>query len=112
MATSAINITIEQGEDFSATYTILNPDESVASLFGYTVVGTLRKHPASSTGYNFITNLTVATGKVTISLNNSITKTLSPGRYYYDVFLVSGGGSRNKMFEGNAIVNPSATLPA
>ena len=111
MATAAINITIEQGEDFSATYTVLNPDESTAALFGYSTAGTLRKYPGSSTGYNFTTNLTISSGLVTISLSKDITKTLSPGRYYYDVFLISNGGSRKKIFEGNAIVNPSATLP-
>lgn len=111
MATAAINITIEQGEDFSATYSILNPDESIPSLLNYSVVGTLRKYPGASTGYNFTTSLTVSTGTVTISLSNAITKNLSPGRYYYDLFLVSGAGTRSKAFEGNAIVNPSATLP-
>jgi hypothetical protein len=111
MATSAINLVIEQGEDFSATFTILNPDESTASLFGYSVAGTLKKHPEASVGYNFTTSLTVSTGVVTISLSNSVTKTLSPGRYYYDVFLISGGNSRKKLFEGNVIVNGSATLP-
>ena len=111
MATAAINITIEQGEDFSATYTVLNPDESVATLANYSVVGTLRKHPGATTGYSFTTSLNIASGTITISLANSVTKLLTPGRYYYDLFLISSGGSRTKAFEGNAIVNPSATLP-
>lgn len=42
MAVSAINITIEQGADFTATYNIKNPDESAASLASYTVAGTLK----------------------------------------------------------------------
>jgi hypothetical protein len=112
MATAAINITIEQGEDFSATYNVLNPDESIAALANYSAAGTLRKHPGATTGYSFSTSLTVATGTVTISLSNSVTKLLSPGRYYYDVFLIASGGIRTKAFEGNALVNPSATLPA
>ena len=111
MATPAVNLIIEQGEDFSATYTVLNPDESVASLANYTVAGTLRKHPGASTGYSFTTSLTVASGTITISLSSSVTKALTPGRYYYDLFLIAPGGSRSKAFEGNALVNPSATLP-
>lgn len=112
MATASINITIEQGEDFSATYTILNPDENVAPLLNYSVAGTLRKHPGSATGHSFTTTLTVASGTVAISLSNSVTKLLTPGRYYYDLFLISPEGSRSKAFEGNALVNPSATLPS
>lgn len=111
MATAAINITIEQGEDFSATYTVLNPDESTATLASYSVAGTLRKHPGASTGYSFTTSLTVASGTITISLSSSVTKVLTPGRYYYDLFLIAPYGSRSKAFEGNALVNPSATLP-
>lgn len=111
MATASINIIIEQGEDFSAIYTVFNPDKSVPDLLNYSVAGTLRKYPGSSTGYNFTTNLTVSTGTITISLSNAITKTLAPGRYYYDLFLISPGGFRRKAFEGNALVNPSATLP-
>ena len=111
MATAAINITIEQGEDFSATYTVLNPDESVASLANYSVAGTLKKYPGATTGYSFTTSLNIASGIITISLANSVTKLLTPGRYYYDLFLISSGVLRTKAFEGNAIVNPSATLP-
>ena len=111
MAVSAINITIEQGADFSATYNILDPDETPPSLVSYTVIGTLKKHPGATTGNEFVTSLTTSTAVVTISLSRTVTASLNPGRYYYDLFLVAPGGSRTKVIEGNAIVNPSATLP-
>lgn len=111
MAVASVNITIEQGEDFSATYTTLNPDESIVTLTNYSAAGTLRKHPGATTGHSFTTNLNVASGTITISLSSSVTKLLTPGRYYYDLFLIAPGGLRSKAFEGNALVNPSATLP-
>ena len=111
MAVTAINITIEQGADFTATYDIKNPDESVASLADYTAVGTIKKHPGATTGNQFTTALTTSTAVVDISLSSAVTATLSPGRYYYDIFLISPGGIRTKVIEGNALVNGSATLP-
>jgi hypothetical protein len=111
MAVSAINITIEQGADFTATYNIKNPDESVASLESYAVAGTLKKHPGATTGYEFVTSLTVNTAILDISLSRTVTASLDPGRYYYDLFLIAPGGTRTKIIEGNALVNGSATLP-
>lgn len=111
MAVTAINITIEQGADFSATYNIRNPDESAASLLSHTVVGTLKKHPGAATGVSFVTSLTTSTAVLEVSLSRTVTAELSPGRYYYDLFLVAPGGTRTKVIEGNALVNGSATLP-
>lgn len=111
MAVTAINITIEQGADFSATYNIRNPDETAAFLLSYTVVGTLKKHPGAVTGVSFVTSLTTSTAVLEVSLSRTVTAALSPGRYYYDLFLVAPGGTRTKVIEGNALVNGSATLP-
>jgi len=111
MAVSAINITIEQGADFSATYNIKNPDESSATLSGYNVIGTLKKHPGATTGVSFVISLTISTAILEVSLSRTVTAALSPGRYYYDLFLVAPGGTRTKVIEGNALVNGSATLP-
>lgn len=111
MAVSAINITIEQGADFTATYNIKNPDESAAALASYTAVGTLKKHPGATTGYEFVTSLTTSTAVLDVSLSRTVTASLDPGRYYYDLFLIAPGGTRTKIIEGNALVNRSATLP-
>jgi hypothetical protein len=111
MAVPAINLTIEQGEDFEATFDVLNPDNSTVGLSGYTAVATLRKYPGDIISYSFTTTLTISQGKVTIGMANTVTDSLGPGRHYYDVFLIntSGNGKRYKVVEGNVIVNSSAT---
>jgi hypothetical protein len=111
MAVNVVNITIEQGADFSASYTIRNPDESIASLANYTALATLKKHPGATTGYAFTTSLNTTTGVLDLDLSRTITATLTPGRHYYDIFLVAPDGTRIKNTEGNALVNGSATLP-
>lgn len=111
MAVSAVNITIEQGADYSATYNIKNPDESSASLLNYTALGTLKKHSGAATGDAFTTSLNTDTSVLTTTLSRTVTASLNPGRYYYDIFLVALDGTRTKIIEGNALVNGSATLP-
>lgn len=112
MSVAAVNITIEQGEDFSSTFNLIKPDESIASISNYTAVGTLKKHPGASTSYEFNVALNTGTAVATISLSRTVTATLSPGRYYYDLFLIAPDGTRTKAVEGNALVNGSATLPS
>lgn len=113
MSVSAINIRIEQGEDFTRTFDIKNPDETVPTLTNYTVIGSLKKYPeAVGIGNTFTTSLNTSTAVVTITLQKTITASLKSGRYYYDIFLVSPTGTRTKVIEGNAMINPSATLPS
>jgi hypothetical protein len=49
-------------------------------------------------------SITGATGEVTISMASSITQTLKPGRYYYDVYLTSSSDVVSRMVEGQALV--------
>ena len=111
MSVAAVNLTIEQGEDFSHIFNLLKPDETPASIANYTAAGTLKKHPGASTGYEFTISLNTTTAVVSISLPKNTTKLISPGRYYYDLFLIAPDGTRKKRIDGNIIVNGSATLP-
>jgi len=111
MSVMSVNLTIEQGEDFSHTFNLINPDETPASIANYTAAGTLKKHPGASTGYEFTISLNTTTAVASIGLPRETTKLLSPGRYYYDLFLIAPDGTRKKRVDGNIIVNGSATLP-
>lgn len=111
MSVMSVNLTIEQGEDFSHTFNLIKPDETPAAIENYTAAGTLKKHPGSSTGYEFTVSLNTTTAVVSISLARATTKLFSPGRYYYDLFLIAPDGTRKKRVDGNIIVNGSATLP-
>lgn len=110
MSVTSINITIEQGEDFSASFAIRNPDESIATLSNYSVLSTLKRHPTASIGTTFTASLNTTTSVATIGLGRTDTSSLTPGRNYYDIFIVSPEGTRTKVIEGSALVNPSATL--
>ncbi|WP_345906691.1 hypothetical protein [Hyphomonas sp. TMED31] len=106
MAVPSVNITIEQGADFTSTFTIANNDSSVYNLYSSTAVAKLRKHHSSTKSYDFTTTITIATGKVKLDMSDEITSTLEPGRYYYDILLTNTvSGLKTRVIEGMAMVS-------
>ena len=89
-AVPTVNIVIPQGTTFSELFTSTESDGSATNLAGYTGVSKIRKYPGASDSTSFSVSITGSTGEVTISMASSITNTLKPGRYYYDVYLTSG----------------------
>jgi hypothetical protein len=108
MAVPAVNITIDQGADYEEYFTITNPDGSPIDLVGHTCEATLAKFPGSSTTTSFGVGIVTSAGQVIVSIANTVTSQLKPGRYYYDIFSISNSTSkRKKIIEGNALVQPS-----
>tara|TARA_Y100000004_G_C8909316_1_gene410174 strand:+ start:872 stop:1207 length:336 start_codon:yes stop_codon:yes gene_type:complete len=108
-ATPSVNIVIAQGADFSEVFTSTETDGSASNLTGYTGVSKIKKHPSSTTSQSFTVGITPATGEVSISMTADNTVKLSPGRYNYDVYLTSSGGSVSRLVEGQAIVTAGIT---
>lgn len=106
MAVPAVNIVIEQGADYFATFTITKPDGTAYDLSNSSALTTLRKYPESDTvSATFSSVITVATGKVTVSLGNTITSDLDMGRYYYNVVITNtGSNKKTRVIEGMALV--------
>jgi len=108
MAVPAVNITIEQGADFASTFTITNSDGSSYNLLNTSAVAKLKKFPESDTSFSFSTSITVSTGKITLSMSNSVTSTIPSGRYYYDILLTNSvSGLKTRVIEGMAFVSSS-----
>ena len=57
MAVPAVNIEIEQGADFTSTFTITNSDGSVFSMNNASAVAKVKKHPTAGTAYTFSTSI-------------------------------------------------------
>jgi len=110
MAVPSVNISIEKGSDHSSTFTITNADGTAYDLNNQSAVAKLKKFPSSTTSYSFSSSLTVATGKVTISMGNTVTNSLDPGRYYYDIVLTNNSTSKKtRVIEGMVLVSPSVS---
>jgi hypothetical protein len=110
MAVPSVNIVIERGTDYQEVFTVNNPDGSPLDLTGHSGVSKIKKHPESITSTSFNVGIVSAAGQVIVSLANTITSNLNPGRYYYDVIVISSVGKKTKVVDGMVIVNPTESL--
>ena len=69
---------------------------------------TYESSSASATFTTAISNPTTD-GQVTLSMTDTVTTALSPGRYVYDLIVTSSGGLKTRVVEGQAIVTPGVT---
>ena len=75
-----------------------------------TSVGHLKKTYTSSSYVNFSSSIPEPEkGLITISLTDADTRLLKPGRYVYDVKIISSAGKAFKAVEGSALVRPGVT---
>jgi hypothetical protein len=110
MAVYVSNITIPGGADFQQTFFLESVSNTPLNLNGYTGYAQLKKSQAS---LNSAATFTVSfpnpsQGMVKISLGSSITSTLRPGRYCYDI-LLEGGSTKTRVVEGSALVSAGIT---
>jgi hypothetical protein len=107
-----INLSIDQGTSFSYVKTIYDDvGEPLPNITSYTFLSQLRKTPLSSVA----TNLTVTPsvpGVLTLSFAPTDTDAIDPGRYCYDVLMVSNTASVTRLFEGIITLNPRITHQA
>jgi hypothetical protein len=111
MSTYPLNLIISQGTDFEITLTVRNTDGSPLNLLSYTGLSLLKKHYTSNKNYPFtLTFLDRLNGKISLFMHNSITKTLTEGRYVYDIILESPNNIKKRMIEGTVIVSPGVSF--
>lgn len=110
MSAITINIVIEQGSDFSATFTIKNADNSYLNLLGFTAESKMKKSYYTSSSVPLNVSFTDRSkGIITLSMPASSTINLSPKRYVYDIVLTSPSGVKTRVIEGIATVTPGVT---
>jgi hypothetical protein len=104
------NIIIDAGSDFSQTFNLENISNSPLNLTGYTGSCLMKKHPASlrTTASFAVSFPDRMAGQVKLSLGSTITSTLKPGRYCYDI-LLDDGSTKSRIVEGSAIVTAGIT---
>tara|TARA_B100000085_G_scaffold248038_1_gene242814 strand:+ start:998 stop:1333 length:336 start_codon:yes stop_codon:yes gene_type:complete len=108
MAARNVNLVLEQGVDFQATFSINNVyNNTPLNLVGYAGISSIRKHPDSSTAYPLTVKFTDRLrGKVQVSMGYSATSLIEGGRYVYDLVLISPNSLRTRAVQGNVLVTP------
>ena len=105
MAVPAVNLRIEKGTFFEATFTLTGTDGDAAALSNYTAAAKIKKFPGATTSTSFSTEITGSTGEIKITMADSVTAELSAGRSYYDVVIQETASlKKTKVFEGTVMV--------
>ena len=105
------NIFINQGANFSTTVTISDSNDSALDLTSYTALAMIRKTYDSTNATTFTSTFDSdrTTGKIAISLSDTQTAALESGRYVYDLLITAVDGTKTRVVEGIATVNPSVS---
>ena len=105
-----VELTIEQGANFSTTVTVNDSNGSPTNLTNYTAAAQLRKSYYSTTATAFTVAVTnAAAGQITMSITSANTANLTPGRYVYDLLITSPTSVKSRVIEGIATILPSVT---
>lgn len=109
MATIA-HLDIDQGSDFTAEFTLENDDNSPMNLTGFRVYSQFRKSYNSTSAYSFICTVSNSSaGKIILSLPGVMSSNIKPGRYLYDVEVMSESNVKTRAVEGIITLNPEIT---
>jgi len=104
------NLAIDQGTTYSVTITVTDDTGSARDLTNYTVRSQMRRSYYTNSNVAFSANIASPTdGTVSLDLTSTQTSALKPGRYVYDVELVSNVSTVERLVEGIVTVYPEAT---
>ena len=99
------NLTISAHSDFSENFELTQLGGTPTNLTGFTVQSQMRKHPDSSTAHTFTVGITsAADGKINMSMTDTTTSGIKPGRYVYDVLATRPNGDKLIVLEGTVNV--------
>ena len=104
------NLFIDQGSDFNFSVDLATEGASV-NLAGYSARGQIRKSYTSSTATDFIITIDDS-DTLSASLTAIQTGALKPGRYVYDIEILSGDVTPivTRVVEGQIDVTPRVTI--
>ena len=105
---------LEQGADFNTTITLDDVSGAPMNLVGYMAASQMRKSYYSSNSSATFSIITGgANGTITMNMTSANTANIYAGRYVYDVYITSSGGSnRVRVLEGIVNVLPQVTKTA
>ena len=105
------NIVINSGADFSQTFLLDDSStNSALDLTGYSISCQMRKYAGSSTAYSFQASIpNPIEGAIQIGLSTSVTSSIRPGRYIYDVVVTDMNNVKTRVVEGMALVREGVT---
>jgi hypothetical protein len=111
MAVTSINLSIEKGTDFEATFIISAEDGASINLNSHSATAKIRKYPSSPISFNFDVSLNITESSIKIEMSRETTALLPTGRNYFDILLKYEIDDRvTKVVAGTIIVEETSAL--
>jgi hypothetical protein len=111
MSVTSINLIIQKGTDFEATFIISAEDGSLINLTSHSATAKIRKYPSSPISFNFNVSLNISKSSIKIQMPRETTTLLSTGRNYFDILLKYETENQvTKVVTGTIIVEETSTL--
>ena len=99
------NLVINTSADFSENFELTQSGGDPTDLTGFIGTCHMRKNPESSSHIGFGVSFTDrVNGKIKISMASTVTSTLKPGRYVYDLMLIRPNAQKLIAVEGTVLV--------
>jgi hypothetical protein len=103
-----VNLTLNTGSNFEVNFTTVDKNGSAFDFDSWTGSSQMTKsvsvgstlYPHATFNFSFVS---ASNGQFKIALGSTQTRSLSEGRYYYDI-LVSSGTTVYKLVDGNLLV--------
>lgn len=114
MAVQVVNLTVDQGIDFSISLN-LRSNGAPINLTGYEFFSKIRKHYTAESYYpfNVLVISPAVSGNIIVGMSKTITSTIPIGRYVYDVVGINSGVGITtniaKYFKGTVIVEGTSS---
>jgi len=110
--TYVADLLIHTGTDFTQTFVLEDSQSnSLKDLTGYSACSSIRRYESSSVASSFTTSFSSdrKLGRITISMIQSTTSGIKPGKYFYDIVLEDSSGTKTRVVEGTVTVKRSVT---
>jgi hypothetical protein len=106
------NLFLDQGTDFMSTINLQGVTGTAFKLTDYEIRAQMRKSYNSARAIDFVANIVNPDlGIAQIELSAATTSEIKPGRYVYDVEVISPQGIVYRVVEGQIEVTPRVTRP-
>ena len=106
------NLVIYTGTDFEQTFVLEDSQKNSAlDLTGYNACAQMKRYESSLKTADFTISFSNdrTTGRITISMDDTVTTNLKAGKYFYDLLLNSPSGTTTRAVEGTVLVKKSVT---
>ena len=103
------NITINQNADFRRSFQV-KENNVILNITGYTFSGRLKSSFNDDAYVDFVASVTDGpAGTFTVDLADTVTATMKPGTWVYDIIMADTNGDKTRLMQGNAFLKQGVT---